>query len=59
MRWTGHVAPTGENASTYSILVRKRKRRRPLGIPGLVRKDNIKMYDKEMGCEDVDWVNMA
>jgi hypothetical protein len=35
------------------------KGRRPLGRSICRWKDNIKMYLKEIGCEDVDWINLA
>jgi hypothetical protein len=43
MRWTGHVAQTGEKRNAYRILVGKPKRKRPLGRPRYMWVDNIKI----------------
>jgi hypothetical protein len=39
----------------YKILVRKPKRKRPLGRPRHRLEDNIKMYLSEIGLEGVGW----
>jgi hypothetical protein len=54
MRWAGHVAQIGEKRDAYRILVGKaegRPRRRWL--------DNIKMDLREIGGDEVDWIDMA
>jgi hypothetical protein len=33
--------------------------KRPLGRPGRRWKDNIKMAVREVGCEGMDWINLA
>jgi hypothetical protein len=58
MRWTGHLACLGEIRSAYKILIRKPKRRRPLGIARHRWEDNIKTDLKEIECEDVGWIHL-
>jgi len=43
MRWTGHVAHTGEMKNTYIILVGKLEGNWPLGTPRRWWEDNIRM----------------
>jgi hypothetical protein len=39
--------------------VGKPKERRPLEIPRNRREDNIKMNLREVGCDGVDWIDVA
>ena len=57
MRWTGHVARTGERRGVYRDLVGKPARKRPIGRPR--RKDNIKMNLQVVGCVGMDWIEVA
>ena len=50
MRWTGHVARTGEVRGIYRVLFGKPEGKRPLGIPKHRWEDNIKMGLQEVGC---------
>jgi hypothetical protein len=59
MRWAEHVARMGEMRGTYDILVGRPEGRRPLGRPRRRWEDNIKMNLREIGFEDVDWINLA
>jgi hypothetical protein len=43
----------------HSILVGKPKENKPLGIPRRRWKDNINMYLYEVGCGDMDWIDLA
>ena len=43
----------------YRILVWKPELRRPLGRPRLRWEDNIKMDLHEVGCECLDWIELA
>ena len=43
----------------YRVLVWKPELRRPLGRPRLRREDNIKMDLHEVGCEFLDWIELA
>jgi hypothetical protein len=49
----------GEIRNAYEILVMKPEGKRPLGRPRYAWEDNIKMYHKEIVCEDVDWILLA
>ena len=59
MTWTGNVACTGESRVVYSVLVGKPKGKRPLGRPRRRLEDNIKMNLQEVGCEGMDWIDLA
>jgi hypothetical protein len=59
MNWAGHVAQIGEKRNTYRILVGKVEGQRLLGRPRRRRLDNIKMDHREIGWDDVDWIDMA
>ena len=41
------------------VLVGKPEGKRPLRRPRLRRKDNIKMDLQEVGCEGMDWIELA
>ena len=43
----------------HKVLVGKPERKRPLGRPRRRWEDNIKMDLKEIGWEDVDWIDVA
>jgi hypothetical protein len=59
MRWAGHVARKGEKRNVYRLLVGKPGGKRPLGRPKHRCVDNIKMDRGEVGCCDVDWIDLA
>ena len=59
MRWAGHVARMGESRGVYRVLVEKPKRKRLLGRPRRRWKVNIKMDLQEVGCEVLDWIELA
>jgi hypothetical protein len=60
MRWTGHVARTGEMRNVYNILVGKLEGKRPVGRPKRTWEDNIRMDVRELGWwEGVDWIHLA
>jgi hypothetical protein len=59
MRWAGHVARLGKKRGVYRVLVGKREENRPLGIPRHKWEDNIKIYHQEVGCGDMDWIELA
>ena len=50
MKWTGHVALTGESRGVYRILVGKPEGNRPLGRPKSRCEDNIKTDLQEVGA---------
>jgi hypothetical protein len=45
--------------SIYKVLAGKTKGKRPLGKSRHRWEDNIKMYFKETGWVDVDWIHLA
>jgi hypothetical protein len=59
MRWAKHVAPTVKRRGVYRVLAGKSKGKRPLGRPKRRLEDNIKMGLHEMGCGDMDWIELA
>jgi hypothetical protein len=59
MRWAGHVALMGEKRNVYRILVGKPEGKRPRGRPRRTWEDNIKMDLREIGCGDMDWIDLA
>ena len=59
MRWAGHVAHMGERRGVYKVLVRKPEGKRPFGRPRRRWEDYIKMDLQELGCEAMDWIELA
>jgi len=59
MRWAGHVVHMGEGRGVYRVLVGKPEGKRPLGKPRRRLEDNIKMDLQEVGCGDMDWIELA
>jgi hypothetical protein len=59
MRWAGHVPLMGEGRGVYRVLVGKPEGKRPLRRPRSSWKDNITMDVHEVGCEDVDWIELT
>jgi hypothetical protein len=59
LRWAGHVARMGQKRNAYKILVGKPEGKRPLGRPRRRWVDNIKMDLREIGWDDMDWIDMA
>jgi hypothetical protein len=59
MRWAGYAARMGEKRNAYRILVGKPEGERPLGKPRRRWVYNIKMDLREIGWEDVDWIDLA
>ena len=59
MRWEEHVARMGERRGVYRVLVRKPEGKRPFGRPRRRWKNNIKMDLQEVGCGDMDWIELA
>jgi hypothetical protein len=59
LRWAGHVARMGEERGAYRILLGRPEGRRPLGRPRRRWEDNIKMDIREVGWEDMNWIELA
>ena len=55
MRWAGHVARMGGRRD----VVVKPEGKRPLGRPCYRWEYNIKMDLQEVGCEGMDWIELA
>jgi hypothetical protein len=49
----------GEKRNAYRILVGKSEGKRPRGRPRRRWMDNIKMDLKEIGWDDMDWIDLA
>jgi hypothetical protein len=59
MRWEGYVARMGKSGGVYGVLVGKPEGKRPLERPTHRRENNIKMDFQEVGCEGIDWIDVA
>ena len=59
MRWTGYVARVGDSRGAYRFLVGKPDGKRPLGRSRRRWENNIKMDLQEVGCEGMDWIDLA
>ena len=49
----------GERRGVYRIFVGKPEGERPLGRPRRRCEDNIKLDLQEVGCEGMDWIDLA
>ena len=49
----------GGEEGLYRVLVGQREGKRPLRRPRRRREDNIKMDLQEVGCGDMDWIELA
>jgi hypothetical protein len=59
MRWAGHVRRMGEKRNAYGILVGKPEGKRRLGRPRRSWVYNIKIDLREIGWDDMDWIDLA
>jgi len=59
MRLAEHVTSKVERIGAYRILVGRPDWRKPLGRPRHRWKDNIKIDFQEVGCGDMDWIELA
>jgi len=55
----GACSVYGERRGVYRVLVGKPEGKRPLGRPRSRWEDNIKMDLQEVGCGDMDWIELA
>jgi len=53
------VARMGDGRGVYMVLVRKPGGKRPLGRHKRRWENNIKMDHQEVGCGDMDWIELA
>jgi len=49
----------GERRGVYRVLLGKPEGKRPLGRPRFRWGDNVKMDLQEVGCGDMDWIELA
>jgi len=49
----------GKRRGVCRVLVGKPEGKRPLGRPKHRWEDNIKLYYQEVGCGDVDWIDLV
>jgi hypothetical protein len=59
MRWAGHVARMGEKRIAYRILVGKPEGKKLLRRPRRRWVEYIKIDLREIGWDDVDWIDLA
>jgi hypothetical protein len=48
-----------EEEESYMILVENPEGKRPLRVPGCRWVNNVKLNHREIGCDGVDWIDMA
>jgi hypothetical protein len=58
MKWVGHLARVGERRGAYRALRGKPEGKRPLRRPRLRWEDNIKVDLQEVGCVDMNWIDL-
>jgi hypothetical protein len=54
-----HVARMGEKRNAYKIFVGKPEGKKPLGRPRRRLVDNIKVDLREIGWDDINWIDLA
>jgi hypothetical protein len=59
MRWVRHTARIRKVRNAHKMLLGIPEGNRPLGRPRCREQYNIKMDLKQVGCEGVDWINVA
>jgi hypothetical protein len=59
MRLVGHVASTGERGVIYRVWWGILWGKIPLGTPKRRWEYNNKMHIQEVGCGDMDWMDLA
>jgi hypothetical protein len=59
MGLAGQVSSMGKSRGLYRVLVGKPEGKRPLGRPTCRWEDNIKTDLQEVGCESMNWIDLA
>jgi hypothetical protein len=55
----GVCSAFGEKKGVYRVLMGRPEGKRPLGKPKRRREDNNKVDLQEVGCGDMDWIELA
>jgi hypothetical protein len=58
MRWAGYVIYMANKNNAYRVLARNPEEKKPLGRPRHRWEKNIKMQLTEIGCGDMDCLNL-
>ena len=59
LRWAGHVARMEERKGVCRVLVGKPEGKKSFGRHRPRWEDNIKMDLQEVGCGNMDWIELA
>ena len=59
MRWAKHVARIGDRRGAYRVVLERPEGNIPLRRTRRRWEDNIKMDLQEVGCGDMDWIDVA
>jgi len=59
MKCAENIACMGERRGACMVLVRKPEGKRRVGKPRRRWVDNIRIHIEEIGCEIVDWIDLA
>jgi hypothetical protein len=59
MKWAGHMAHKVEGRGVYGVLVGRPEGKRPLGRCRPRWEDNIRMDLREIGIDEVNWIQLA
>jgi hypothetical protein len=59
LRWAGHIARMGAKRNAYRILVGNPEGKRQLGRPRLTWVDDIKIDQRGIGWDCMDWIDLA
>jgi hypothetical protein len=59
MRWAGHVTRMGVKRNSYRLLIGMTEGKRPLGRPGRMWVNNIRMDLGEIEWGGVDWIDLV
>jgi hypothetical protein len=59
MRWARHVARMWQRRGLHRVLMKKHEEKKTRGRPRSRWNDNIKIDLKEVGCEVMDWIELA
>jgi len=55
----GTCSTNGDRRCVYRVSLGKPEGKRPLGRPKRKWEDNVKMNLQDLGCEGMDWIELA